>query len=253
MANATKRGNVATVPFGDYIAMRPLVNTAQTFYPNALVGLLTSGYLDKMDDAASKQLSGVVGSIQQEVLSGGSNGDNSLPVNEPRFVRMTFSSIAVGDVGKTVYALDDQTGTLDPSATTYSNVLGTLHQRESATVGVVDLAYGGKRANATLGAARVMAATGAQSLTKYDLNKTIFVPNTAALTLTLPAVADTQAGDTLKIVKSHASDTNAVTLDGNASETIDGGATLATLDAPYDTAELVSTGAAWIVRNRDIA
>lgn len=252
MANATKRGNVGTTPFADYVAYRPLVNTAQVFYPNALIGLLTSGYADKLDDAASKMLAGVMAGAQQEVLSGGSNGDNSLYVNEPRFARLTFASIAVTDVGKTVYAVDDQTGICDPSGLTYANPIGVLAQRESATVGVVQLVYGGKAANKVLGACRWMAATGAQSLTKYDLNKTIFLPNTAAFTLTLPAAADTQPGDELHFVKT-TSDAAAVTLDGNASETIDGSATLATLDAQYDCATLVSTGAAWVVKNRDIA
>ena len=44
----------------------------------------------------------------------------------------------------------------------------------------------------------------------------------------------------------------AATLDGNAAETIDGATTLATIDAQFDTAILVSDGTQWIVVARDI-
>jgi hypothetical protein len=45
----------------------------------------------------------------------------------------------------------------------------------------------------------------------------------------------------------------AITLDGNAAETIDGAATLTTMDALYDCALLLCTGTEWIVLSRDIA
>jgi hypothetical protein len=62
----------------------------------------------------------------------------------------------------------------------------------------------------------------------------------------------TQPGDWLEFVKTTA-DAAAVTLTGNAAETIDGANTLATIGAAYDTAKIVSTGAAWVVVYRDIA
>jgi hypothetical protein len=65
-------------------------------------------------------------------------------------------------------------------------------------------------------------------------------------------VATVRAGGTIRVVKTSA-DAFAVTLDGNASETIDGAATLATLDAQYDVATLLCTGSEWVVLSRDIA
>lgn len=251
MSNATRRGNVGTTPFGDYITKRGAVATAQVFYPNSMIGLNTSGYADKMDDAGSKQFDGVLGSVQVEVLSGGSAGDVLLDVLQPRFITAAIAAATVADIGKTVYASDDQTVAL--TGGTYGNLVGTIAAVINATTVVVECRYAGKHSNAACGAARVLAATGNQTLTKYDLNKVIFVPNSAALTITTPAVADTQAGDRLTIVKSHASNTDAITLDPPSSETIDGATTLATLDAPYDVVTLVSTGAAWIVLSRDIA
>lgn len=55
-------------------------------------------------------------------------------------------------------------------------------------------------------------------------------------TVTLPAA--TGSGQIL-IFKMVGTGTNAVTLDGNASETIDGGATNATMDAQYDTITII--------------
>lgn len=253
MANATSRGTVGGTPFNTDTTKRGAVSTAQTFFPNCMVGLNTSGYLDKFDDAGSKAFDGIKSGVYDEVLSGGSNGDVLIDVSQPRFITVAFAAtITVADIDKTVYATYDATATV-ATTTTYGNAIGRLHAIINSTTGVVECAYGGKRANNALGAARVMAATGNQTLTKYDLNKTIFVPNTATLTLTTPAVADTQAGDKLTIVKSHASDTNAITIDPPSSEAIDGSTTLATMDAPYDTVVMVSTGAAWIVLARDIA
>jgi hypothetical protein len=92
-----------------------------------------------------------------------------------------------------------------------------------------------------------LAATGAQALTAADFmsgDVVVFAPNTAALSLALPAVAAIPVGAKLFVRKTTA-DAFAATLDPNASETINGGATFATIDAAADHAEFVSTGAAW--------
>lgn len=259
MANATAKVAKAVVPHGQFAHTKRSSETLAsetTYYTHAMVGVDTSGYLSKFDDAESMIFAGLVrGEEGNPVLPAGTAGDGTidLSISRPDAFELAIASVAVTDIGKKVYATFDQTGTLDASATTYANLIGIVVDVVASGIALVEPVYDGIAANARLKAAKVMAATGAQSLTKFDLNKTIFVPNTATLTITLPAVADTQAGDELDIVKSHASDTNAITLDGNASETIDGATTLATLDAPYDTVKLVSTGAAWIVKNRDIA
>lgn len=256
MANATSNVKIATVRRTDEFLKFPLTSHSgrTTYYPNSALGLTTAGYATKLDDTASLQFLGLVrGEEGKKVVPDTNNaGDEDIEVHQPFRFEGVFSSIARTDLGKKVYASDDQTFVI-ASSTTYGNLVGVLKERLSSTVGLIEPAYDGVAANARLGAARVLAATGAQTLTKFDLNKIILVPNTAALTITTPAVADTQAGDRLTILKSHASDTNAITIDPPSSETIDGATTLATLDAPYDTVVLVSTGSAWIVLSRDIA
>lgn len=71
-----------------------------------------------------------------------------------------------------------------------------------------------------------------------------------AFTVTLPAAA-TYNGKvlTIKKVDSTFSTSNAITIDGNASETIDG-ATTTTLNTQYETLEIISDGSNWHVVQR---
>jgi hypothetical protein len=139
MSNATKRGNVGTTPFGDYVTKRGCVSTAQVFYPNCMVGLNSSGYLDKMDDAAAKQFDGVIGSVQFEVLSGGSDGDVLADVVQPRFITCAIAAAVASDVGRLAYASDDQTVSLTPGS--FGNVVGRIAAVISSTVVVVEAIY----------------------------------------------------------------------------------------------------------------
>lgn len=73
----------------------------------------------------------------------------------------------------------------------------------------------------------------------------------AAFTLTLPPAAD-RKGQVLFIKKVDAG-TNKLTIDGNGSETIDGGATYFAIDAQYDTVVIISDGSNWYIIGKMIA
>ncbi len=256
MANATERVKKGTVRRTDEFFRRQLatLSAETTFYVNALMGLSTAGYGNKFDDAASYVLDGVVrGREGNPVMAAATAGDanHEIDLHKPLYLEIALASVAKGDIDKPCYAVDDQTATLDPSTRTYANLIGKVVDKVATSIALVELAYDGVAANRRLGAAKFLAATGAQSLSKWDVNKTIFVPNTAAFTITLPAVADCPAGSLLTFVKT-TSDAFAATLDGSGAETIDGAATLATVDAQYDTVQLVSNGSAWFVTFRDI-
>lgn len=68
-------------------------------------------------------------------------------------------------------------------------------------------------------------------------------PSGGAITVNLPAVASVQPGRAFKVRSTGT--TNAVTLDGNASETIDGSATKALASGAIHGVEIVSDGTAW--------
>ncbi|HEY1192376.1 MAG TPA: hypothetical protein VGE74_32435 [Gemmata sp.] len=257
MANATDRVKKRVVRRADEFIRRSseTLAAATRYYQHALLGTDLSGYLCKGDDAQAWVFAGIVrGDQGNPLLPAGTAGapELDLDVQMPYRFELAIAGVAVTDIGKKVYAVDDQTGTLSNAALTFANFVGHVVEVVAPGIALVEPCYDGTAAHERYGVSRWLAATGAQALTKYDLGKTVFVPNTAALTVTLPAVADTQAGDRVRVVKTTA-DAQAVTLDGNAAETIDNGATLATIDARYDTVELVSTGTEWVVLNRDIA
>lgn len=187
MANATTRGRVGTTPFNDDETLLGAVSTAQTFYPNALAGLTVAGYLDKLDDTAVKKLAGVTNGVQNEVLSGGSNGDVLIPVKQPRFITLAFSAIALTDLGRIVYASDDQTGSLVPGS--YGNAIGRLVHRLSATSGVVELFRMGEAECGT--PLQVLSASGAVPIKRSTC--IITKAGVAALTLADPT-ADVHDG-----------------------------------------------------------
>jgi hypothetical protein len=224
------------------------------FYVHAMIGRTTGGYLAKFDDTQSMTLVGVVrGDQGNPVLPAGTAGDGTIDLGyqQPQFFELAIASVAVTDIGRPVYAVDDQTGTLDASTRTYANLIGIVRKVIASGIALVEPAYDGVAGNARCGAVRWLGATGTQTISKWDIGKTIFIPNTAAYSIALPAVASAHVGGRLQFAKT-TTDAQAATLDADASEEIDGATTLATIDAAYDCAELVNTGVRWIVLNRDI-
>jgi hypothetical protein len=257
VANATdivKKGMVRwTDEFGEESSATLSAETR--FYQNAMVGRTTGGYLAKFDDTASMIFVGVVrGDQGNPLLPAGTAGDGTieLPYQTPRFMELAIASVAVTDIGKTVYATFDQTGTLDPSATTYANVVGVVRRVVSSGIALVELAYDGVAGNVRCQAAKQLAATGTLTLTKWDLGKTIIITNTGAQTINLPPVADCPSGTWMRFVKK-STNAAAATLDADGSEEIDSSTTYAAIDAEHDCAQLVSDGTQWHIANRDIA
>lgn len=91
----------------------------------------------------------------------------------------------------------------------------------------------------------VRSVTASTTLTNNDY--VLLVSPAAAVTVTLPAVASVQPGRPYFICRDDTA-TNVVTLDGNASETIDGAATLAVgVAGQFGALRIISTGTAWRV------
>lgn len=148
MANATSR--VAKAWY-DYRSdnMRHSYATLSSglqLYTGAMVGLNGSGYLTKFDDTASLRFFGLVidnenrGGSQGPALpnngaTSGTQGDGTLDldVKQPKRFDLAVAGVTIADLGRLVYALDDQTGTLDPSATTFANLVGVVSDVVFAT------------------------------------------------------------------------------------------------------------------------
>lgn len=87
--------------------------------------------------------------------------------------------------------------------------------------------------------------------TALNTDCVLLVTSAAAWTLTLPAAA-TATGQILIIKKTDAA-ANAVTIDGNGAELIDGAATNAEIDAQYDCLILLCDGTGWHIIGRKIS
>ncbi len=219
-----------------------------TIYKGALVGRNRStGYARAL--TAGDEFLGVAYKAADNTVTGHTAGGINVRLHQSIDIVHTLTSVANADIGKDVYASADDTLTLTPTDNSRigrvvvveaTNTARVRCQPVAATEGVFDNqpVVALSDANATL--------------TLDHMNRVLLIANTAARTLTLPAVATVRAGATIRVVKT-SSDAFAVTLDGDGAETIDGGATLATIDAQYDVATLLCTGTEWIVLSRDIA
>jgi uncharacterized protein YwlG (UPF0340 family) len=160
-----------------------------------------------------------------------------------------LTGVVNADIGKDVYASADDTLTLAPAG---NSRIGRVVAVESTNVARVRCAPIAQVSGVVENGPVVNLADASATLTLDHVNRTLLIANTVARTLTLPPVATVRAGGWLRVVKTSAA-AYAVTLDGNAAETIDGGATYAGMDAQYDCVLLICTGSEWIILSRDIA
>lgn len=217
-------------------------------YKGAFVGRNRStGYARPL--TAGDEFLGVAYKRADNTIAGHTAGGVTVRLHQSVDIVHALSGVAVGDIGKDVYASADDTLTLTPTGNTRVGRIVAVDATDVARVrcqpvvmldGVLD-----NRPVITLPDAN-------STLTLDHMNRVLLIGNTAARTLTLPPAATVRAGGWFRIVKTSAA-LFAVTLDGSAVETIDGAGTLATIDAQYDCAHLICTGTEWIVLSRDIA
>jgi hypothetical protein len=93
---------------------------------------------------------------------------------------------------------------------------------------------------------KILETAAAITLTAADLGATVYGDTQAgAFSITLPTAAST-IGGRFTFIRA-GTGTNALTIDGSGSETINGAATHATMDAIYDTITIESNGTVWRV------
>lgn len=217
-------------------------------YKGALVGRQRStGYARPL--IAGDEFLGVAYQRADNTLTGHTAGGINVRVHHNIDVVHALTGVVTGDIGKDVYASDDATLTLSPTG---NSRIGRIVAIEATNLARVRCQPLSSLSGVVENAPTVALADASVTLTLDQINRVLLIANTAARTLTLPAAATVRAGGWIRVVKT-SSAAAAVTLDGNASETIDGAATLATLDAQYDCAHLLCTGSEWIVLSRDIA
>ena len=116
------------------------ISVVTQLYAGAMVGL-NAGYLAHFDDTASMSFFGLLKEKEGNPklpfgsLTSGTAGDGTLDLDtfQPKYFELNIVGVAITDIGRAVYALDDETGTLDPSATTYANLVGVVKDLVYAT------------------------------------------------------------------------------------------------------------------------
>jgi hypothetical protein len=142
VANATARVGRAFVSWTDENLTHSwgTLSSSLQLYSGAMVGY-SAGYFAKYDDTAAMKFAGIIledhgnPKLPNTGATSGTAGDGTmdLDIKQPKAFELNISGVAITDIGRRVYALDDQTGTLDPSATTYANMIGVVKDLVYAT------------------------------------------------------------------------------------------------------------------------
>ena len=186
MANATdlvKKGTVRRTD--EWIDRRSAAPGSSDvyYYPGAGVGVNAAGNLTKFDDTAALAFFGILRDKEgkTKIPANASAGDYNLPCQQPQRFELAVSGVAITDIGRRVFALDDQTGTLDPSATTYANVYGVVVDVVASGIALVEPTYSRPNARHPI---QVVGASGAVVI--KDSTVVITKAGVAALTIADP-------------------------------------------------------------------
>lgn len=211
-------------------------------YKGSLVGRNRStGYARGL--TAGDEFLGVAYQQADNTVTGHSAGGIDVRLHQAIDIVHTLTGVVTGDIGKDVYASDDETLTLTPTSNSRVGRVVAVEGTNTARVRCAPLkSLDGVLDNAPI----VQLADASATLTLDHMNRVLLIANTAARTLTLPPVASVRAGGWVRVVKT-SSDIFTITLDGNGAETINGVATYANLSDQFENVRLLCTGSEWMV------
>lgn len=224
------------------------VNDNVQVYKGSFVGRdRATGYARPL--VAGDEFLGIAYRQADNTIAGHTAGGVRVRLHQAVDIVHALAGVTTADIGKDVYASDEETLTLTP----------TGKSRVGRVVAVEGVGVARVRCGPVMGLSGVLEnapvmtlADANATLTLDHMNRTLLMANSAARTLTLPPVATVRAGGWFRLVKTNAT-AAAITLDGNAAETIDGAATYAAVDAAYDCVLVFCTGTEWVILSRDIA
>lgn len=215
------------------------VAAATHIYRNAIVGL-SGGYARGL--VSGDRFAGIA--YDEADNSSGAAGAATVQVHTLGEFILTGSGFAITDVGKKVYASDDGTISVTGGAGSY---IGVCTGYVSATqLRVLIDVQTDKRVKIT-----TVASVTNVTITTAMLNGVVIVTGTTASNLNLPAAATAGAGAWVTFMKTGA--TGALTIEPDASETLNGAANNNTMDAAYDTITCLCTGTEWLITAKNVA
>jgi hypothetical protein len=224
-------------------------------FEGSLLGINATGYVGAL--TAGQPFAGVceLGIIARDAASAA--GSRYIRARSGLFTAVfAIAGVTRADVTarRRVYASSDNDLSLTAEAgnTYIGDVVDLYTQLGGVTNGVVvqcrtiDQQMYGAGIDGGVGAETL--ADAAATLTISQLDKLLYIPNTAARTLTLPAAASC-TGRSFSILKTTAA-SFAFTLQGNAAENINGANTAASGTAQYSQMTVRSDGSQWFVTSK---
>jgi hypothetical protein len=207
-------------------------------FAGSLLSMAADGYVREL--VAGEPFAGICRTSIPTANAASADGASYIEAIGGQFVlEAVISGIGQDDAAlrRKVYASDDATLTFTAKENTYiGEVIGVDGTKAIILCRTTDVQPAGFGNSGV-----VTLADAAATLTHAHLDKVLLITPTTGRTLTLPPAADC-AGRflCLKVLAAFA-----VTLDGNASENIDGATTFAACDAAQDTVTIYCDGAAW--------
>lgn len=258
MANPTSIVPVRRQKFNDPFVHWPVpVGSADTYYPGEMIGLRRSdGMAQHFDDTQSLIFLGIFPGPRKFITADLPQSACVLEKIEREYrISMPLASGTASrltDLGKPVFAADSGHVQTNPKTLSFANLVGTISDvvpsdgnpwtMTGSSVWIEPLFWNQEHHPTPV---FVAPATGGKTYGPEIINSVVLVPNTAAETLVLPAVANTQPGDTITFIKTNAA-VFAVTIQGNGAENINGANTYATGTGNFATVTLISDGTQWI-------
>lgn len=188
--------------------------------------------MDSVETTAKNRIS----SCEVNYIGGEASTEGS-PANAAPFTHKKYDF-----VGGTVPNATDYPDSVAPIGSTFLRLIVT-----SNAVSGAELYLKTEASKWTLvSAPATVAAAKTAAYTVLNTDRLILADTSGgAFSVTLPPVATAEGQ--IVTFKNVGTGTNALTIDGDGSETIDGGATLATMDAQYDTITLMAGPSEWHV------
>ncbi len=223
------------------------VDLNATIFKGALVGRnRANGYARPL--VIGDEFLGVAYRQALNNFAGAVAGGISVKLHQHIDIVHTLTGVNIGDVGKEVFAIDDSTVILTPLS---GSRIGRIVAVEGANLARIRCqpisGYSGTLDNYPV----LQLADTNVTLTLDQINRVLLMANTAARTVTLPAVSSVRIGAWIRLIKTNAN-AFAITIDPNAAELIDGAATLATVDSQFDCVQIMALTGEWVVLNRDL-
>jgi hypothetical protein len=232
---------LATVPYSETRRLWPLNGEAQQYHVGDLLGLTETGYATIFDQRQPLRFLGL-SEENVTVPPGAAPGQYRICVDRPMLLVLRIAQARPEHIGRRVFARDRQEVQFEPGP--YGNLAGAVVAVLSSTEILVAPP---QRSRADVSSVSILPAEGDRVLGRFALHQTIFVPNTAPMTITLPPLAVTQPGDPIRFIKT-SNNSHEVTIAAANGEMIDSQPSYTLAGYPsYVT--LISTGEFWLVLN----